>query len=117
MHFCAVQQTVNATGCIGSEVWSAWEPISYKCSLQPLVHTPQQQHFKPIASTTECSHAVAHCSCCLSGLAGSFSFPTVPPNAELEYEVELLDWEPVDEVSLWLIVLLGAAFKGGLVSA
>lgn len=29
--------------------------------------------------------------------AGSFSFPAVPPNSHLEYEVELLDWEPASE--------------------
>lgn len=32
--------------------------------------------------------------------AGSFSFPHVPPQAELEYELELVDFEPVDEVSI-----------------
>ena len=25
--------------------------------------------------------------------AGSFSFPSVPPNSHLNYEVELLEWE------------------------
>ena len=30
--------------------------------------------------------------------AGSFSFPNVPPNSELEYEVELVDFDPADEV-------------------
>lgn len=35
-----------------------------------------------------------HCEC-----AGSFSFPNVPPHAELEYEVELVDFDPADEVS------------------
>ena len=32
--------------------------------------------------------------------AGSFSFPSVPPNSPLTYEVELLDFDAVDEV--WL---------------
>lgn len=32
------------------------------------------------------------------GVAGSFSFPTVPPHAGLVYELELLDYEEVDEV-------------------
>ncbi|KFM25702.1 Glycine dehydrogenase [decarboxylating], mitochondrial [Auxenochlorella protothecoides] len=31
------------------------------------------------------------------GVAGSFSFPTVPPHAGLVYELELLDYEEVDE--------------------
>ena len=31
--------------------------------------------------------------------AGSFSFPNVPPSAELEYEVELVDFDAADEVS------------------
>jgi tetratricopeptide (TPR) repeat protein len=31
------------------------------------------------------------------GENGSFSFPTVPSNASLEYEVELIDWGEVDE--------------------
>jgi hypothetical protein len=30
--------------------------------------------------------------------AGSFSFPNVPPRAELEYDLELVDFEGVDEV-------------------
>ena len=30
--------------------------------------------------------------------AGRFSFPAVPPDAELTYEVELIGFEPVDEV-------------------
>lgn len=30
--------------------------------------------------------------------AGSFSFPTVPPNSDLEYELELLEFDPVSEV-------------------
>ena len=30
--------------------------------------------------------------------AGSFSFPNVPPNAELEYDLELVDFEAVNEV-------------------
>ena len=29
---------------------------------------------------------------------GSFSFPNVPPRAELEYDLELLDFDPADEV-------------------
>lgn len=32
------------------------------------------------------------------GEKGSFSFPTVPPNAELEYDLELLEWEAADDV-------------------
>ena len=35
---------------------------------------------------------------CLGACAGSFSFPAVPPCAELEYELELLDFDPADEV-------------------
>lgn len=35
-------------------------------------------------------------SCCMH--AGSFSFPNVPPNAELDYDLELIDFEGVDEV-------------------
>ena len=35
---------------------------------------------------------------CRDGCAGSFSFPAVPPCAELEYELELLDFDPADEV-------------------
>jgi tetratricopeptide (TPR) repeat protein len=31
------------------------------------------------------------------GATGSFSFPTVPPNASLTYDVELLDFEPPTE--------------------
>ena len=31
---------------------------------------------------------------------GSFSFPAVPPRADLEYEVELLDFDPANEVLL-----------------
>lgn len=31
------------------------------------------------------------------GAQGSFSFPTVPPNARLEYDIELIDWDPVNE--------------------
>ena len=30
--------------------------------------------------------------------AGSFSFPNVPPNAELEYDLDLVDFEAVNEV-------------------
>ena len=30
--------------------------------------------------------------------AGNFSFPSVPPDADLEYEAELISFEPVDEV-------------------
>jgi hypothetical protein len=29
---------------------------------------------------------------------GSFSFPNVPPDSSLVYEVELLEWEPPEEV-------------------
>lgn len=36
---------------------------------------------------------------CLGLCAGSFSFPAVPPLAELEYELELLDFDPADEVA------------------
>jgi FKBP-type peptidyl-prolyl cis-trans isomerase len=32
------------------------------------------------------------------GAKGSFSFPSVPPDAELFYDVELLEFEPVKEV-------------------
>ncbi|CAL8461943.1 g1474 [Coccomyxa elongata] len=32
------------------------------------------------------------------GERGSFSFPNVPPHAELEYEVELVDFDPADEM-------------------
>lgn len=28
---------------------------------------------------------------------GSFSFPAVPPNAHLQYDVELVEWEDVGE--------------------
>lgn len=38
------------------------------------------------------------------GLAGSFSFPFVPPNANLEYETELLGFEDVDEVCMWILM-------------
>ena len=31
-------------------------------------------------------------------VAGSFSFPNVPPAAELEYDLELVDYEIFDEV-------------------
>jgi tetratricopeptide (TPR) repeat protein len=31
------------------------------------------------------------------GPAGSFSFPTVPPDSHLAYDLELLDWEPPEE--------------------
>ena len=31
------------------------------------------------------------------GEEGSFSFPSVPPCADLDYEVELLDYETLDE--------------------
>jgi hypothetical protein len=31
-------------------------------------------------------------------LPGSFSFPTVPPGADLEYELELIEFSAVDEV-------------------
>ena len=30
-------------------------------------------------------------------LAGSFSFPAVPPDTHLDYEVQLVDWEPAGE--------------------
>jgi hypothetical protein len=33
------------------------------------------------------------------GKNGSFSFPTVPPQSDLIYEVELLAFEPAKEVS------------------
>ena len=32
------------------------------------------------------------------GAAGSFSFPFVPPGSDLEYELELLGFDEVDEV-------------------
>lgn len=32
------------------------------------------------------------------GVAGSFSFPFVPPGSDLEYELELLGFDEVDEV-------------------
>lgn len=35
-----------------------------------------------------------------SVVIGSFSFPAVPPRADLEYEVELLDFDPANEVLL-----------------
>jgi FKBP-type peptidyl-prolyl cis-trans isomerase len=33
------------------------------------------------------------------GEKGNFSFPSVPPNASLVYEIELVGWESVEEVS------------------
>lgn len=33
----------------------------------------------------------------LGGGPGSFSFPAVPPGAALQYDVELLQWEAVDD--------------------
>lgn len=37
------------------------------------------------------------------GEEGSFSFPTVPPLARLEYEVELLDFDDIDDDTVcWL---------------
>ena len=36
--------------------------------------------------------------CCMA--AGSFSFPNVPPSAELDYDLELVDFEGVDEVCM-----------------
>lgn len=35
-------------------------------------------------------------------LAGSFSFPSVPPDSNLTYEVELLQYDPVMEVETLL---------------
>ena len=32
--------------------------------------------------------------------AGNFSFPSVPPDSKLVYEMELVDFEPVNEVGL-----------------
>jgi FKBP-type peptidyl-prolyl cis-trans isomerase len=33
----------------------------------------------------------------IGACTGSFSFPAVPPDAHLEYEVQLVDWEPAGE--------------------
>lgn len=35
-----------------------------------------------------------------SACAGNFSFPSVPPEAKLIYEMELVDFEPVIEVGV-----------------
>jgi FKBP-type peptidyl-prolyl cis-trans isomerase len=43
---------------------------------------------------------VARVSCTAEygyGSKGNFSFPSVPPDAALTYEVEVLDWEEVDD--------------------
>lgn len=37
------------------------------------------------------------CTALLGVLAGSFSFPAVPPDTHLDYEVQLVDWEPAGE--------------------
>ena len=43
------------------------------------------------------------------GASGSFSFPAVPPGAELVYDVTLCAWEPPDEVCLCVRLDVGAA--------
>lgn len=48
------------------------------------------------------------------GDKGSFSFPSVPPACQLMYEVEMLTWEPPEEVcevgALALMPLAGDQF-------
>lgn len=52
------------------------------------------------------------------GEAGNFSFPTVPSNAALEYDVDLVDWEEVDEVRACApLRFVGRRQAGSLASA
>ena len=39
------------------------------------------------------------------GAAGSFSFPTVPPNSALVYDLSLLEWEAPDDdkARVWVL--------------
>ena len=46
------------------------------------------------------------------GERGSFSFPSVPPHSHLEYEIELLGFEPVGEVRrLYLLLCIYLSFE------
>lgn len=54
-----------------------------------------------LMSLQACKSLLPACTTVLNfeATAGNFSFPNVPPNAALVYDVQLLGFEPVDEVS------------------
>ncbi len=76
---------------------SAAEPCSY-VSLGALTSIPFTPFFNGANSDFKIGNAMLRHCMRFDICAGSFSFPAVPPRAELEYELELLDFDPADEV-------------------